>query len=167
MLLAIRIEALINALPGSVAQGLIWGIMALGVYITFRLLDFADLTVDGSIATGGAVAVMLIKDGMSPWLALVFAFIAGMLASIAAPLSAQQTPNVVVIVADDLGYGDLSCYGAPASARLTWTNWHRRACALPMPMPAPPPARLHDTACLQANTASGVTTRISPREMRA
>ena len=81
MLLAIRIEALINALPGSVAQGLIWGIMALGVYITFRLLDFADLTVDGSIATGGAVAVMLIKDGMSPWLALVFAFIAGMLAS--------------------------------------------------------------------------------------
>ena len=82
MLLAIRIESLINALPGSVAQGLIWGIMALGVYITFRLLDFADLTVDGSIATGGAVAVMLIKDGMSPWLALVFAFIAGMLAGL-------------------------------------------------------------------------------------
>ena len=48
-----------NALPGNVAQGLIWGIMALGVYITFRLLDFADLTVDGSFATGGAVTVMM------------------------------------------------------------------------------------------------------------
>ena len=51
---------LVRALPGNVAQGIIWGIMALGVYITFRILDFADLTVDGSLATGGAVAVMLI-----------------------------------------------------------------------------------------------------------
>ena len=49
--------ALVRALPGNVAQGLIWGIMALGVYITFRILDFADLTVDGTLATGGAVAV--------------------------------------------------------------------------------------------------------------
>lgn len=51
--------AFTNALPGNIAQGLIWGIMALGVYITFRLLDFADLTVDGSFATGGAVTVMM------------------------------------------------------------------------------------------------------------
>lgn len=57
---------LIRALPGNVAQGLIWGIMALGVYITFRILDFADLTVDGTLATGGAVAVMLIQGGMHP-----------------------------------------------------------------------------------------------------
>ena len=72
--------ALIRALPGNVAQGLIWGIMAIGVYITFRILDFADLTVDGSLATGGAVAVMLIQGGMHPALSLVFAFIAGMAA---------------------------------------------------------------------------------------
>ncbi len=72
--------ALIRALPGNVAQGLIWGIMAIGVYITFRILDFADLTVDGSLATGGAVAVMLIQGGMHPALSLVFAFLAGMAA---------------------------------------------------------------------------------------
>lgn len=54
--------------------------MALGVYITYRLLDFADLTVDGSLATGGAVAVILIRSGMHPWAALIFAFLAGMAA---------------------------------------------------------------------------------------
>ena len=73
---------LVRALPGNVAQGIIWGIMALGVYITFRILDFADLTVDGSLATGGAVAVMLIRGGMDPALALIFAFLAGMISSI-------------------------------------------------------------------------------------
>lgn len=72
--------ALIRALPGNVAQGLIWGIMAVGVYITFRILDFPDLTVDGSLATGGAVAVMLIQGGMDPALSLIFAFLAGMAA---------------------------------------------------------------------------------------
>lgn len=71
---------LVRALPGNVAQGIIWGIMALGVYITFRILDFADLTVDGSLATGGAVAVMLIRGGMDPAIALIFAFLAGMAA---------------------------------------------------------------------------------------
>lgn len=71
---------LVRALPGNVVQGIIWGIMALGVYITFRILDFADLTVDGSLATGGAVAVMLIRGGMDPALALIFAFLAGMAA---------------------------------------------------------------------------------------
>lgn len=71
---------LVRALPGNVAQGIIWGIMALGVYITFRILDFADLTVDGSLATGGAVAVMLIRGGMDSALALIFAFLAGMAA---------------------------------------------------------------------------------------
>ena len=57
--------SLVRALPGNIAQGVIWGIMALGVYITYRILDFADLTVDGSLATGGAVAVMLIRGGMA------------------------------------------------------------------------------------------------------
>lgn len=76
------IGSLINALPGSVAQGLIWGILAIGVYITFKVLDYADLTVDGSIATGGAVAVMCILNGTSPYIALLLAFGAGMLAGL-------------------------------------------------------------------------------------
>lgn len=76
------IGSLINALPGSVAQGLIWGILAIGVYITFKVLDYADLTVDGSIATGGAVAVMCILNGTNPYIALLLAFGAGMLAGL-------------------------------------------------------------------------------------
>lgn len=68
----------LNALPGSVSQGLIWGIMAIGVYLTYRILDVADLTVDGSFATGGAVAVMLILNGCNLWLAMLLAFIAGL-----------------------------------------------------------------------------------------
>lgn len=73
-------QQLLNALPGSVSQGLIWGIMAIGVYVTYRILDVADLTVDGSFATGGAVAVMLILNGCNLWLAMILAFIAGLLA---------------------------------------------------------------------------------------
>ena len=64
------LSSLMNALPGAAAQGLAWGIMAIGVYITFRILDVADLTVDGSLATGGAVCVMLIRGGFNPWIAL-------------------------------------------------------------------------------------------------
>ena len=63
--------SLINALPGAVSQGLVWGIMALGVYVTYRILDVADLTVDGSLATGGAVCVMMIRAGVTPWVALL------------------------------------------------------------------------------------------------
>ena len=74
------ISALLNSMPGAIAQGMIWGVMAIGVYITFRILDVADLTVDGSIATGGAVAVMLIRAGLNPWVALLCAFLSGMLA---------------------------------------------------------------------------------------
>lgn len=71
---------LLSALPGAVAQGLIWGLMAIGVYITFKVLDLADLTVDGTMCTGGAVCIMLVTGGMNIWLALLCAFIAGMLA---------------------------------------------------------------------------------------
>ena len=74
------IQQLLNALPGSVSQGLIWGIMAIGVYVTYRILDVADLTVDGSFATGGAVAVILILRGCNLWLAMLAAFVAGLLA---------------------------------------------------------------------------------------
>ena len=71
--------ALLRAMPGACAQGIIWGLMALGVYLTFKILDVADLTVDGSIATGGAVAVMLILAGWSPAAAMAAAFAVGML----------------------------------------------------------------------------------------
>lgn len=74
--------ALFRALPGSIAQGLIWGLLAIGVYITYKLLDFADLSVDGTLATGGAVAVMLIRGDMNPWVALIFSLLAGMLAGL-------------------------------------------------------------------------------------
>nr|WP_231949901.1 hypothetical protein [Lactobacillus delbrueckii] len=71
---------LAGRLPASVAQGLFWGIMALGVYITFRILDIADLTVDGTFATGGAVSAVLIMKGVNPWLAVLVALVADLLA---------------------------------------------------------------------------------------
>ena len=63
-----QILTLITALPGAVAQGLIWGIMAIGVYITFRILDIADLTVDGTMCTGGAVCIMMMLSGHNVWI---------------------------------------------------------------------------------------------------
>lgn len=78
----LSVGALLNACPGGVAQGLIWGIMALGVYLTFRVLDLADLTVDGSLATGGAVCIMLVLHGVNPEMALIVSFIAGLLAGL-------------------------------------------------------------------------------------
>ena len=68
-----------DALPGAVAQGLIWGIMAIGVYITFRVLDVADLTVDGSLCTGGAVCIMMMLAGCNVWVAMLIATVAGLL----------------------------------------------------------------------------------------
>ena len=70
----------LNACPGAVSQGIIWGIMGVGVFITFKVLDYADLTVDSSLCTGGAVSAMLIGMGMHPVLTLVFATLAGMAA---------------------------------------------------------------------------------------
>lgn len=75
-----NIMSLLNALPGAVAQGLVWGIMAIGVYITFRILDFADLTVDGSLCTGGAVCIMMMLKGQNVWGSMVAALLAGMAA---------------------------------------------------------------------------------------
>lgn len=80
-----QLMTFVNAIPGNISQGLIWGILAIGVYITYKILDFADLTVDGSMATGGAVCVMLItnNDWSCPvWLAIVCAFAAGCLAGL-------------------------------------------------------------------------------------
>jgi len=80
------ILSMFNAMPGAISQGLVWGIVAIGVYITYRILDVADLTVDGSIATGGAVCVVLIRLGVNPWIALLAAFVAGGLAGLATGL---------------------------------------------------------------------------------
>ena len=73
---------LLNSLPGALAQGLIWGIMAIGVAITYKILDYADLTVDNSLCTGGAVAAVCIIGGMNPLLALLCAVLAGALAGL-------------------------------------------------------------------------------------
>ncbi len=79
-------SSLISSLPGAAAQGLIWGIMAIGVYITFRVLDFADLTVDGSLCTGGAVCIMMMQSGHNVWVSMLIAFIAGLLTGLATGL---------------------------------------------------------------------------------
>ena len=70
---------LLNAMPGAIAQGLIWGITAIGIYITFRILDIADLTVDGSLCTGGAVCIMMMLSGQNVFVAMLAATLAGML----------------------------------------------------------------------------------------
>ena len=77
-----EIMNLINALPGAAAQGLIWGIMAIGVYLTYRILDVADLTVDGTMCTGGAVCIMMMLNGCNVWVAMLAATGAGMLAGL-------------------------------------------------------------------------------------
>ena len=76
----------LNAMPGAVSQGLIWGIMALGVYMTFRVMNVADLTVDGSIATGGAACVMLIRAGVNPVAAVLISAAIGGIAGLVTAL---------------------------------------------------------------------------------
>ena len=73
---------LFSAMPGAVAQGLIWGIMAIGIYITFRILDIADLTVDGTLGTGGAVCIMMMLAGNNVYVSILVATLAGMLAGL-------------------------------------------------------------------------------------
>jgi len=72
-------SSFINALPGALSQGLIWGIMAIGLYITYKLLDLSDLTVDGSFCTGGAVCVMAMLAGCNVWIAMLLAILVGMI----------------------------------------------------------------------------------------
>jgi len=74
--------AFLYALPGAIAEGLIWGLMAIGVYISFKILDIADLTVDGSICTGGCVCAVLLANGIPAWLSVIIAFLAGAIAGI-------------------------------------------------------------------------------------
>ena len=89
--------AFINALPGAVAQGMIWGLMAIGVYIAYKVLDIADLTVDGSICTGGCVCAVLIAHGVNPWLCIIIAFVAGALTGVVTGLfhTALGIPSIL------------------------------------------------------------------------
>lgn len=75
-------EGIFLAIQGAASQGIIWGIMTLGVYITFKVLDFPDLSIDGSFALGGAVSAILISNGMNPFITLIFSFLAGSLAGL-------------------------------------------------------------------------------------
>ena len=96
---------LFNAMPGACAQGLIWGIMAIGVYITYKILDLADLTVDGTMCTGGAVCVVMILNGQPVWLALLAGFFAGVLAGLVAGLlhTAMAIPAILAGILTQLG----------------------------------------------------------------
>lgn len=95
----------IGALPGAISQGLVWGIMAIGVYITYKILDVADLTVDGSFCTGGAVFVMLYGAGVNIWLALLASVLAGMLAGLVTGLlhTACGIPAILAGILTQLG----------------------------------------------------------------
>lgn len=89
--------AFLNALPGAIAEGLIWGLMAIGVYISYKILDIADLTVDGSICTGGCVCAVLILNGVPAWLSVIIAFLAGAVAGIVTGLlnTALGIPSIL------------------------------------------------------------------------
>ena len=95
----------LNALPGAVSQGLIWGVMAIGVYLTYKILDIADLTVDGSFCTGGAVFVMLFTAGVNVWPAMLAATLAGMLAGLVTGLLHTQCgiPAILAGILTQLG----------------------------------------------------------------
>ena len=76
------LTGLLNSMPSAISQGLIWGIMAIGVYVTYKILDVADLTVDGSLCTGGAMCIIMLVNGKPMWLALLCAILVGMLAGL-------------------------------------------------------------------------------------
>lgn len=100
-----NILTLFNAMPGAVAQGLIWGIMAIGVYVTYKILDVADLSVDGTMCTGGAVCIMMLSAGQPMWLALLVATIAGMIAGLVTGLlhTAMGIPAILAGILTQLG----------------------------------------------------------------
>ena len=114
------IDSLIGAMPGAVAQGLIWGIMAIGVYITFRILDIADLSVDGTMCTGAAVCIVLMQKGYNIWLALIIATLSGMLVGLVTGLfhTVMGIPAILAGILTQLGlWGvNLKIMGKPNQA---------------------------------------------------
>lgn len=99
------ISSLVSALPGAAAQGLIWGIMAIGVYITFRILDIADLSVDGTMCTGAAVCIMMLQGGHNIFAAMLAATAAGMLVGLATGIfhTAMGIPAILAGILTQLG----------------------------------------------------------------
>ena len=114
-------------MPGAVAQGLIWGIMAIGLFITYKVLDYSDLTVDGTMATGGAVCIMLMMNGVNVWIALVCAVIAGMLAGLVTGLfhTAMGIPPILAGILTQLSlYSiNLSIMGGKANQAVSVTKY--------------------------------------------
>lgn len=119
--------SLINALPGALAQGLIWGIMAIGLYITYKVLDLSDLTVDGSFCTGGAVCAMLLIAGWNVWLAMILAFIVGMLAGLVTGFlhTKLKIPAILSGILTQLGLWsvNLAIMGMKANQALNVNNY--------------------------------------------
>ncbi len=121
------LTSFLNALPGAISQGLIWGVMAIGVYITYKLLDIADLTVDGSFCTGGAVGVMMIVGGANVWTALLAAVLAGLAAGLVTGLlhTACGIPAILAGILTQLGLWsvNLAIMGMKANQSLNVNNY--------------------------------------------
>ena len=114
-------------MPGAISQGMIWGIMAIGLYITYKVLDYSDLTVDGTMATGGAVCIMLMMNGVNVWLALIVAVIAGMLAGLVTGLfhTAMGIPPILAGILTQLSlYSiNLTIMGGKANQAVSVTKY--------------------------------------------
>ena len=117
----------INALPGAISQGLIWGIMAIGLYITFRILNLSDLTVDGSFCTGGVVCVMMMVNGYNVWIAMLGAFLVGMLTGLVTGLFHTKCgiPAILAGILTQLGLWsvNLAIMGMKANTALNVNNY--------------------------------------------
>ncbi len=117
----------LNAFPGALAQGLIWGIMAIGLYITYKILDLSDLTVDGSFCTGGAVCAMMLVGGYNVWVSLLVAFLAGMLAGFVTAFfhTKLRIPAILSGILTQLGLWsvNLAIMGMKANQALNVNNY--------------------------------------------
>ena len=117
----------LNALPGAISQGLVWGIMAIGLFITFKLLEVSDLTVDGSFCTGGAVCVMLVTKGVNVWIAMLCGFLAGMLAGLVTGVfhTVCGIPAILAGILTQLGLWsvNLAIMGMKANQALNVNNY--------------------------------------------
>jgi putative ABC transport system permease protein len=124
----LELVKLFNAFPGAISQGLVWGLMAIGVYITYRILDVADLTVDGSMATGGAVAAVMITSGIDPWVAVLCAFLVGLLAGLMTGLfhTAMGIPAILSGILTQLAlYSiNLRIMGGKANTAVNVSKYH-------------------------------------------
>lgn len=120
-------SSLINALPGALAQGLIWGIMAIGLYLTYKVLDLSDLTVDGSFCTGGAVCAMMLIGGHNVWVAILVAFLAGMAAGLITGIlhTTLKIPAILSGILTQLGLWsiNLAIMGMKANQALNVSNY--------------------------------------------